>query len=483
MMCEVRLTDDKSPWLEGTKCILLLGEYALHTLVPESRNNTLNELRGSVFYISGIPVIASFFPQDAADNRAYEQNLNPLSKDFKEGEEYDDDSDENSGELKSYSKTKRSNYAFWLREDAKKCKTILQSGVPQTKIFPVYKTYPTSDEIISVLSKTKDQWLFFDIETDREEHNIQCFSFSFDGQTIYNVPVLNYEYKPAYSSLAHIFCALAVAIRDNILVAHNGANFDFFVLGYKYNIPVRRVYDTMIAHHRAWPDIEKSLGHCVSHLTWERFHKDENSENYMTQEQMMTRLKYCGKDVYTMYLVKQAIDNYARTIPGLTSSITTANSHCVPYLTTTLQGIKYNQEKVTALLKENDRLMMQYLRMIELLIGESGINDIRRVIKGKARAFPNSNKQCITYFHELLGYPVTARSQKTGEASLGKKAMFKLALKHENPVIQLVLAYRILAKESGALKFLPWRNDNNTIVKWQDYERSKITEQQQSISS
>src|SRR5690349_11848764 len=51
MMCDVRLTEDKSPFLPETKCLLLLGETAMHDWLPETRGNTLNEMRGSVFYV------------------------------------------------------------------------------------------------------------------------------------------------------------------------------------------------------------------------------------------------------------------------------------------------------------------------------------------------------------------------------------------------------------------------------------------------
>lgn len=469
MQCDVRLADDKSPWLDGTKCILLLGQDSLHQYVPEARNNTLNEVRGSVYEVDGIPCIASFFPQDAADIKSYEQTLNKDSKEYvgEDSEQQgDDDDDDEYDSAKKHGRTKRANYAFWLRADTRKAKHILMEGMGcvLSRRQPAYINTPNSTELCQVLESTKGKHLYFDIETDYEEANLQCFSFTFDGETIYNVPFLDYNYKPAYSANARILRSLAVAIRDNTLVAHNGANFDFFVLGYKYRIPVYKVYDTMIAMHRCFPDIEKSLGHCTSYWTWERFHKDEDSEGYMTQQQQTARMKYCGKDVYTMYLIHQAIEKYAKTIPGLSDSIATAMSHIVPYLITSLQGIRYNEKILKDTQHENDQLMTQYIRIINMLIGEAGIRDIRAAIRGKAKGFPGSNTQCCEYFHNILGYPVVARSAKTGAPSLGKKAMFKLALKHDNPVIRFVLAYRILAKEYGTLKFVPWKDDNNEVV-------------------
>lgn len=465
MMADIRVAEDKSTWLEGTKCIMLLGEYAMHSCLPETRNNSLNEMRGSLFYIDGIPAIPSYYPQDAADIKNYEATHNEASKDnsTEEGSSEDDE-----GDVKSYGNTKRQNYAFWLKEDFRKAKRIIREGIPQKECEPIYHIYPSSQVAIDVLTKTKGRELFFDMETDYEEQNMQCFAFSFDGQVVYCVPILDYNYKPAYSSLTFLHRALAIACKDNIVIAHNGASFDFLVLAMKYHIAVNKVYDTMVAHHRCWPDIEKSLGHAVSHLTWERFHKDENPQAYRTREDMMKRLSYCGKDVRTMYLVKQAIDAYAKTIPGLTHSIETAMASIVPYLTTTLQGIRYNQTEVDAMRKENDRLMMQYIRVINILIGESGLDDIKSKCKGKS-SLPGSNKQCVCYFHDLLGYPVVMRG-KPNEAgqrnpSLAKNALYKLRLNHDNAVIDFINAYRSVKLETSTpLGFIPFRDNNNQIV-------------------
>ena len=474
MQCDIRLAEDMSPLLPGTKCVLLCGEHAMHKWLPETSGNSIGEMRGSPFFRGGVICIPTFFPQDAADMKAYEQQLNPLSADYQpDANEYDNDDD---GDVKRHGKTARRNYAFWLRADTRKCKAIIANdGKIPTSEFPepVYRIYPPAEEAICLLETVRGEHLYFDIETDFSEQNLQCFAFSFDGVNIYSVPVLDYNYRPAYSTYHRIMRALAIALDANTVVAHNGAAFDFFVLASKYRIPVKRCYDTMLAMHRCFPDVEKSLGHCVSYWLWEKFHKDEDSHGYLTRDQMMARLRYCAKDVRTMFLIHKAIEKYAKTIPGLERSIETAMSCIRPYLTTTLQGIRYDQQKVDAIKKENDELMMQYERMIKLLIGETGLKQIADGVRGKPKMFAGSNRQNVIYFHELLGYPVVARSQKTKEPSLAKQAMFKLALKHDNPVIQLVLAYRGVQKEYGTLKFVPWKDDNNKIINYGLYKDSQ----------
>lgn len=475
MQCDVRLVEDKTPFLPNTKCILLCGQHAMHTYCPDTKNNTLNEMRGSPLYINDIAALATFNPQDAADLKAYEQTLNPESKDYTGEEGSDDDSDE--GDVKSLSPTKRSNYSFWVKQDISKCKKLLLSKNPRwpTEDIPVYKIQPRADEVIDILTNTKGQYLDFDIETDYEEQNLLCFAFTFDGRTIYSVPVLDHDYKPAYSALPFIIRALAIAIEDNILVAHNGAGFDFLVLAYKYGIPINKVYDTMLAMHRCFPDVEKSLGHCISLWTYQRFHKDIDSQAYFTREHMVQKLKYCAKDVFTLNLVRKAIQSYERSVVGLSDSIACANNSIRPYLVTTLQGIRYSDEKVDEIMRENDELMMQYNRIIELLIGPNAMIDVKKAVKGKAKMFAGSNAQCAEYFHEMLGYPVVARSPKTGKPALGKKAMYKLALANDNPVITFVMLYRKVAKEYGALTFIPWKDDNGRIVNVKNWlERANI---------
>jgi hypothetical protein len=76
--------------------------------------------------------------------------------------------------------------------------------------------------------------------------------------------------------------------------------------------------------------------------------------------------------------------------------------------------------------------------------------------------FASSSKQCARYFHDALGYPVMGRSKDTGEPSLGKIQLYKLALKFENPVLTLINTFRSTKKETSRLRFLPWIKTDET---------------------
>ena len=447
LQCDIRLVDDPSPLLPDTKCVLLLGEKAhkLYTKAPTS----LDENRGSPVIVNGIPCISTFTPQDAIDMRNYEQTHNPnyqtveefLTDEIAAGEVY---------ESKGRGRTARSNYRWWLKQDTKKALRIVKNnGVLPSEAYPEpqYILRPSAAELITVLTTTKNDFFYFDIETDFETLDIRCIAFSFRSQpdVVYVFQVLDINYKPAYHDIAKILRAFAVAMRDNTSVAHNGALFDFLVFAIKLRIPIgRRVYDTLIAQHRIYPDIEKSLGHCISLWTYLPYHKNEGVHAYRSQMQADQLMYYCGKDVYGMMLVQVAQEQFASKDDGLRASIAQANRAVRPFLTMTYLGMHYNEAKRRAWVKENDRLMKQYLRMMKILHGPN----IEPLI---------SNKKCIEYFHKQLGYKIVGRSAKTGAPSLDEKALLQLKLKYpENIVIDILIKYRAKKKETGTLMFKPW---------------------------
>jgi hypothetical protein len=444
--CDIRLIEDRSSLLPGTKVILLLGERAHRQYT--GANTTLDENRGSPIIVGGIPCISSFSPQDAVDPVDHETKYHQ--------EEYEESNNEEreAGDIiesKGRGRTARSNYRFWLKADTKKAIRILENEgrIPSHGLEPRYHIQPDIETLIDLLINTKGQDFFYDMETDFYSLDMRCFAFSFGNnpEDIYIVPTLDINYRPSYGRMQpRLIRALSIAIRDNCCVAHNGANFDFFVLAFKYGISIgNNVYDTLIANQRVFPTVEKSLGHCISYWTYEPYHKNEGVHSYHTYEQAQQLYAYCGKDVFTMYLVKKAQQEMASKDKGLFRSIELANRAIRPYLITTLTGIRYDEEYRQKAIRENDRLMMQYLRVMQSLIGSS----VQPLI---------SNKKCVEYFHNRLGYKAVARTP-AGNPSLAADALYKLALNHDNPVIKFLLKYREIQKQTGILRFKPW----NTI--------------------
>lgn len=443
---DVRLADDPSPILPNTKVILLLGAKAFAKYTNSML--TLDEGRGSPFYYKDIVCIPSFSAQDAVDLKDYEGA-------FHEAEDEMDTEELDAGEIfasKGRGRTARSNYRFWLKADAKKAIKILENDGKIPRLYasdPTYIIDPPLDFICRRLGASRNTEFYFDMETDFTSMDMRCFACSFgdDPFTIYSIPTLTTDYKPYYGkeqSLLHRY--LSNAIMGNTIVAHNGSQFDFFVLAYKYRMAINRCYDTLLAQHKIFPTIEKSLGHCISYHTFEPFHKNEGAHGYMNHSQAEQLYKYCGKDVFTMYLVKQGQDKMASLDEGLVRSIKQSNDAVKPYLTTTILGMHYNEQKRADWVTLNDRLMTQYLKVMDKLMG----GEVPALI---------SNKKCTSYFHEMLGYPIVKRT-KTGGSSLSEDALYKFALKVNNPVIKFLIRYRQTQKQSGTLAFNPWINRN-----------------------
>ncbi len=440
--CDIRIIDDKRKLLPNTKVILLLGQRAFSQYT--NRDESLDEARGSPYIINGIPCIASFNYQDAVDVRDYESKHNKELIENDE-EEYEEARDSYISD-KSRSQTARGNYRFWLKSDTKKAIRILENDgcIPEPSFTPIYHIYPSSNSIIEILQEERNKDLYIDIETDIETLDIRCFSFNFsNSKDIYCVPVLDINYLPAYEQIPQIFRALGKAFYNNTTVAHSGAVFDFFIFGYKYRIPVgKNLFDTLISAHRIYPTVEKSLGHQISLWTYLPYHKNESAYAYRTLTDFERLLQYCGKDVYTMKLVKEAQLEYAKNDPGLLASINQAMKSIRPYLIMSLLGMKFSEEERLAWIDKSDRLATQYMRIIRILTGEN----VEMLI---------SNKKCTKYFNEMLGYDIVKRT-KTGASSLAADALLKLKLKHDNPVIDFLIKYREKLKEAGTLNWKTW---------------------------
>lgn len=466
--CDIRLADSISePLLPHTKVVLLLGSRAMSLWLPPEivKDNKLDNLRGSPYKIGDVVYLCSYSPQDAVDRQAWESQLNPEMLDWLEQEVSRRQDSDPFSMKKRKGLTFRANYRFWLKKDVEKAVHILEKGIPYDTEDTNYIVYPNSGVAIDALLVRNNTFLYFDMETDIQSGRITCFSFAYDLQSVYVVPVILHDYSLAYSELAlcQIFRALAIAISRNTLVAHNGAAFDFFMLAWKYRIPIGpQVYDTMVAAHRCFPMVEKSLGHQVSLWTYEAYHKDEAQFAFGNREQAEALWKYCGKDVSSMIKVHKAITEYARTVPGLEASIAQAMSSIRPYLVTTLMGIPYVIEKVIETIAINDRLMTQYLKLIRWFIGEESYAAIKKRSK---KALPSSNSQCCMYFHDMLEYKVMQRSKKPPKKpSLAEKPLLKLKLAYDNPVIDLCIAYRGCQKETSTLKFVPWSIHNTQML-------------------
>ena len=449
--CDIRTSDTLSEGLlPGTKGILLLGDRALHEWGEGYQEYSINELRGTPIRsrFVGIPVLCSYSPQDSVDPQNYEKKFNTiLAKEAEEKESKGAEDEVNS--KKRHGRTRRANYRFFLQQDVKKILYGMEDAKrTQAKQYEV-NIFPTIQEVLSALNEGKDTYFYLDIETDSEQ-NMLCFGFGFENTSvIYTVPILRHDYTLAYGKdTFKILRELALAIRDNTIVVHNSM-FDLFILATKYSIPFNwMVYDTMLSQHRCFPEVEKSLGHCLSvwPTIWEPFHKDEGIFEPQNLSQEKQLWQYNAKDVAAMKWIKAAQLEYASANKGLTESIQQSNDCIYPFLLNTLHGIRFDDVRRQAMISMNDRYMNQYQRAIDYLVGPG------------MSLLATSSKSCVNYFHNALDYPVVGRSKDTGEPSLGETELLKLKQKFPlNATIDFCIKYRQRKKETGSLNFTPWK--------------------------
>jgi len=238
-----------------------------------------------------------------------------------------------------------------------------------------------------------------------------------------------------YDNTHKVLRALAVALRDNTVIIHN-ALFDLFVIAYRYGIPApTKVFDTMLSHHRLFPEVEKSLGHCISLYTDQPYHKNEGCFNPRTSSEFQQLYEYNIKDVLTMALIKPTIDSLSKTLRA-EKSIEQVNSMVTPYLTAMLQGLRIDTPELRMITMYNERYQFQLRRILGLLLGRE-LN-------------PNSPKQVSAYLYEGLGL------KKPDRDLTNEKTLLQLRLKHNLPAISIILRYRSVAKETGQLKFPPY---------------------------
>ncbi len=416
---EIRTNDHISPYRDGTRVLLLLGEPCLRRYLPGAN---LMEYRGSPIKLTnGITLIPTFTPQDANDRYDY----------FTQDEEDDDKDPGETAEGKTtHGRTQRKNWRFWMRQDIRKSVRLLGTGGLPPTLKPNYHYYSDVKTIIEILQRSKGRNLYFDIET---ESNLQltCFGFSLnEGKDIYVVPMLQTHLLPTpqyyygVTNTALVLRALAVALRDNTVVIHN-ASFDLFVLAWRYGLPIgRRVYDTMLAHTRCYIEVEKSLGHCISlYSDTLPYHKNEGVYEPHNHAQAQQLYEYNGKDVLALVEIKRGIDETAKRLKAI-ESVEQVNRMVIPYLTMTLQGIRLDTEKIAKVVNHHERYNIQIKRILKFITG--------------TEFNPNSWQQVSAYLYDNKTFKIP----KPKDDPTNEKTLLQLLLKHDVPAIHAILKYR-----------------------------------------
>lgn len=447
---EIRTMSCKAPLREGTKVVLLCGETCLPHYLGELPSR-INQLRGSPYERNGIIYIPTYHTQDAYDRQEYETRLNPaLNAHAATHEEiFDDEAEESDSAVKGKGRTSRSNYGFWLRQDIQKAVRICKQGLHRNSC-----TYVLRAPIELLLQSIRSLWgkrVYFDIETIWGTDQMSCFSVSADAHTVTSVSLINYSGTLTYGSVGtrRILRELAgLFAKCQQLVVHN-AQFDLFILAYKYRIAPpawNKIEDTMLMHARTYVGVEKSLGHCVTLYTDQPYHKDEGIFNPQTYDQETALLTYNAKDVETLALVHSGILEHGKRTGTLTSQ-TQANECLRAYLGMSLRGIALDND---ALCAHIDALRKRAEWFESKVLSRLAGFDLN----------PRSPKQVAAYLYDMLKLP-----RPKGNASpTGKGTLYKLMQRHDIPALRMILYLRRLSKDAGTLSFPQWKDARATCV-------------------
>lgn len=419
------ILDTTKPCVPRGEKILLMGAAAVRQWA--GCDVDLFKARGTKLSVANRLATCTFDLQDAYDFKADDETANADAMD------------------KDSTSTRKSNWFFWLERD-----TLKLLNVPAVVHKCDYRLRPVIQTITTSLANLRGRTLYLDIETDMDSDTLSCIGFASDTSPVYVVPIYDYRGRLCYDRklVLRFMAALGTALCNNRVVIHN-AMFDLAFLASHYRLPFGKdIYDTMLAHQRCYSEVEKSLGHAISLWTWQPYHKDIATQVKSSQAENSLYV-YNAHDVFSMRLVHRAIEAHAAGVTGLPESITQANASLYPYLLAGLHGFRISeidlaQHKITV-----DSRLEQLRRIMRILTGRPKFN-------------PDSPKQIVDYFHSELGYKVVARSD-SGAPSLGSKALYSLALKYPNPLIQILLNYRELSMELTMSTFhgfsLPWRTE------------------------
>lgn len=419
--CDIRTRFCTEPLLEGTKGIMLFGEKAAEQF---GFGDSINQIRGTPLTISGVPLIATYAPQDCMDIVDHEGK-----------NEADEDDGDDEYAKKDRASTSRRNYSFWARCDTQKFKRML-AGVPLQNTESPHILRPSTDEVLAALASAKDV-TFMDIET-HPHFGLNVLGLAVDDGPVYSIPLYDYATDTLNAGSLRILAAYAASTHRVRTVAHNGATFDYPYLIWLCGLPLgKNLWDTLITQHRLFPESEKSLAHCISMWTDFPYHKDEALYNPKTYGEETRLLKYNARDVDRMRLIYRAQLQYASTDRGMLASVTQGNAEIYPLICAELTGIRVDFEKIRTYVTSGSAYSKQLIRCIRLLVGY----DLN----------PGSSKQLGEYFYSRLGIKPT-RYTEGGAPKCDAAAITQLALSNpKNPVPSFVLRCKKVDKQTSSL--------------------------------
>tara|TARA_R110000803_G_C11989475_1_gene321914 strand:+ start:16162 stop:18537 length:2376 start_codon:yes stop_codon:yes gene_type:complete len=430
---DIRTIDEGTELLQGTKVVLLMGLESLRFL--ELKGVSLNQMRGHPHERNGVVFIPTVHPQDTQDLRDYESGSDPSIVDAPEDSQNVQEEANSVHATKNKASTARRNYRFWFKQDVTKAFRILQSGLTQYEC--VYRIRPADFVFTEWASNQTGEDISCDIETNPETLRMTVISFATTTSEVWCIPITDHKGELCYDIdiTAEIFKSICGLFSRNTIVLHN-ASYDLFVLAFMYRIPpppYRQIKDTMLMHHRLFPDVEKSLGHCISLYTDKSYHKDEGMFFPKNSKQDQQLWVYNAKDVETTLLVYNELKKRTALTPGAEESGKQACEFIRTSLLMTLRGVRVDHGELIAKITElAARIGIAEYKILPILVGYY-IN-------------PGSPQQVARYLYQDLKLKAPSKDLT------GKKTLYRFQTRKYRASIQVILDTRRKRTEIGKLK-------------------------------
>lgn len=406
----------------GSK-VILAGQAALTAW--RGRDADLNTARAHVKLDRGVLTVATYLPIDCIDV------VNHEAEDFGGGEDDESPDDKNNG--KDSAPTSRKNFRFWFGADVRKLllhERMTTCQLPQTPLIPANE---------NIIDSFDWSHTFIDIETHPPTNTVQCLSIAGIDTPVFTFPVWDHR-GAARGNLPRLFAKLVKLFSRTIVIGHN-VSFDLGFLAHAHRIPwPARIEDTMVQHHRCFPESEKSLAHVISYWTNMPYHKDmAGTFTPYNAQQYNKLLTYNAADVATTRLVWLAQREWINQRPGLAASVRAANASIEVYLRAGLTGFSYNETERLGARRRLGRRIAALTKLLHRLVGYE--------------LLPSSPAQLADYFYVKLKYPVAARTDK-GAPSTDAKTLYRLTgANPQNAALRVLLELRDLEKQEAMLKF------------------------------
>lgn len=408
--CDIRFASHNPPAPRPCQYRLVLGQIG--GMAP------LDNVQCYVKSVPGGKMVHSYLPQEADDFTNVEAMFHS---------QLDEDDDSGDGDAKDTSRIKRANYRFWLHRAVDKLFTPARISKP----FEYRIVGSGEAAALFYAAHIHKKRIYLDIETNIRTGHLVCIGWCFDvGPSFVWFP---WGVEGEGMGNVKVASALSRAMMVCETVVHN-SSFDLTVLFMDYKIPFgRNISDTMLMHHRNFPESEKSLGACISYYLNQPYHKDSaGSFDIPTQAALVRLAEYNARDVHATREIYEAEWEHA-SLRGNEQSLKQVNRSIYPYLLAGLTGIVVDTKVQRELIEKARRRERQLIRILSILVGR--------------KLNPASPKQVAEYLFDDMEHDVKERSTD-------KDTLYKLKLKYpKNVALDVLLLLREESKYASMLDF------------------------------